>query len=108
MLFTLLPPDPTLTVDNVTHIMEKVEPQVKTQVWEDVRAPLEEKKIKELCMSGKADECADMYVNCNPYSSWEDIAQSLYRHHQMAAIEEVRSYLPPRGEPCFTHITMLV
>ena len=108
MLSTLFPPDPTLTVDNIGHVMEKVEPKVKAQVWKDACAVLMEKeKMEELCMSGKEAECADLYVNYNPYySSWELLARSLYRHHQVAAIEEVRSYLPPRGEPCFTHFAM--
>ena len=99
----LLPPDPTLTVNNVNHIMEKVEPKVKAQVWVDAcGAQMEKDKMKELCTSGKEDECADLYVNFNPDSSWEYLARSLYRHHQVAAVEEVRSYLPPRGETCFT------
>jgi hypothetical protein len=106
MLSTLFPPDPTLTVDNVSHVMEKVEPKVKMQVWEDACDFLMKDKMKELCMSGKEDECADLYVNCSPHSSWERIARSLYRHHQVAAIEEVRSYLPPRGEPGFIHVAM--
>ena len=95
--------DPTLTVDNVTRVMEKVEPTVKAQVWKDACGDLmEREKMKELCTSGKEDECADLYVNYNPHSLWELLARSLYRHHQVAAVEEVRSYLPPRGEPCFT------
>ena len=102
MLSTLFPLDPTLTVDNVSHIMEKVEPNVKMQMWVDVCAtPMEKKKMEELCMTGKEDECADLYVNCNPSSSWKRLSTSLYHHHQVAAVEEVRSYLPPRGEPCF-------
>jgi hypothetical protein len=84
--------------------MEKVEPKVKTQVWVDACVALMEKdKMNEVCISGKEDECADLYVNCNPHSSWERLAWSLYRHHQVAAVEEVRSYLPPRGEPYFTY-----
>ena len=107
MLSTLFPPDPTLTVDNVSHIMEKVEPKMKMQVWVDAcGAQMEKEKMKEVYISGKQDECADLYVNYNPYSSWEYIARSLYRHHQVAAVEEVRSYLPPRGEPCLTHVVM--
>ena len=103
ILSTLFPPDPTLTVDNVSRVMEKVEPTVKAQVWKNASyAPMEVKKMEELCISGKEDECADLYVNCNPHSSWEYLARSLYRHHQVAAVEEVRSYLPPRGESCFT------
>ena len=72
--------------------MEKVEPKVKVQVWEDAYvAPMEVKKMKELCTSGKEDECADSYINYNPYSSWEFLSHSLYCHHQAAAVEEVRS-----------------
>ena len=107
ILSTLFPPDPTLTVDNVSRVMEKVEPKVKTQVWVGACfAGMEKNTMEKLCTSGKEDECADLYVNCNPYSSWEDLARSLYCHHQVAAIEEVRSYLPPggRGEPHFTHV----
>ena len=102
MLSTLFPPDPTLTVNNVSRVMEKVEPKVKVQVWVDAcSAQMEKDKMKELCRSGKKDECADLYVNYNPNSSWEWLAKSLYRHHQVAAVEEMRSYLPPRGEPGF-------
>ena len=104
MLSTLVPPDPTLTVDNVSRVMEKVEPKVKMQVWAGACGDITEiVKMEKLCMSGKEDECADFYINCNPSSSWEQLARSLYRHHQVAAVEEVRSYLPPRGELCFTH-----
>ena len=72
---------------------------MKKQVWVDAcGAPMESRKMEEVYMSGKEGECADLYVNYNPYSSWEDLARSLYRHHQVAAVEEVRSYLPPRGK----------
>ena len=104
MLSTLFPPDPILTVDNVSRVMEKVEPKMKKQVWKAACGTVMERvKMEKVCISGKEDECADLYVNCNPHSSWEWLARSLYRHHQVAAVEEVRSYLPPRGEPCFTY-----
>jgi predicted metalloprotease len=41
--------------------------------------------------------CADIYVNCNPRSSWKEIALTLHRVEETAAVEEVRSYLNPRG-----------
>ena len=98
-------PDPTLTGVNICHVMEMVEPKVKMQVWEDACAPgMEADMVKEVYLSGKEDECVDLYVRYNLSSSWELLAKSLYRHHQLAAVEEVRSYLPPRGRPCFTHI----
>lgn len=40
---------------------------------------------------------ADIYVNCDPCSCWESVAYSLYQCNEMAAIEEVRPYLSPRG-----------
>ena len=107
ILSTLFSPDPTLTVDNVCHVMEKVEPKVKRKVWKDAYwAPLDTGKVNRMSITeqGKDNEYADLYVNCNPYSSWEDIAGSLYHHHQVAAVEKVRSYLPPRGEPGSTHV----
>ena len=103
MLSTLSPPDPTLTVDNVSRVMEKVKPEVKLQVWKDACG---DNRMEKVYMSEKEGECADFYVNCIPYSSWEDLAESLYHHHQMAAVEEMKSYLPPRGQPCFTHVVM--
>jgi hypothetical protein len=99
MLSTLFPPDPTLTVDNVSRVMEKVKPKVKMKIWND---ELEHGLVEALSrkkFSFKEEECADIYVNCYHSASWERLARSLYRHHQVAAIEEVRSYLPPRGEP---------
>ena len=41
--------------------------------------------------------CADIYVNYKPDSSWEKVALALYREGETAAVEEVRSYLSPRG-----------
>ena len=80
--------------------MDKVKTKVKMQVWDDI---LQHEFIQSI--SGKwsinEEECVDVYVNCNPDSSWECIAEALYRHQQVAAVEEVRSYLPPRGEPRF-------
>ena len=99
MLSTLFPADPTLTVDNVSCIMEKVEPKVKMDVWNDVLEHGLIEIISRKKFSFKEEECADIYVNCCWSTSWEHLARSLYRHHQVAAVEEVRSYLPPRGEP---------
>ena len=105
MLSIVFSPDPTLTVDNISHVMEKVKPTVKRQVWDHTfLAPLKSGKINRMRKPSKDDEYADLYANCNPYSSWEDIAGSLYHHHQVAAVQRVRSYLPPRGEPGSTHV----
>ena len=97
MLSTLFPPDPTLTVDNVSHIMEKVEPKERQQVLKEIIIhDIFEKYSTDLEKDAAA---VDIYINCHPFSSWGHLASSLYCHHQVAAVEEVRSYLPPRGEP---------
>jgi hypothetical protein len=79
--------------------MEKVEPKEKMQVWNSVLEHVVIEAVSGEKFSFKEEECADIYVNCYHSASWERLARSLYRHHQVAAIEEVRSYLPPRGEP---------
>ena len=101
MLSTFFPPDPTLTVENVGQVTEKVELKLKMQVWNDVLQCEDIENISHRKCSFKKEECADIYVNCHPHSSWELLAKALYEHHQLAAVDEVRSYLPPRGEPCF-------
>ena len=102
MLSTLFLPDPTLTVDNVSRIMEKVEPKERQPLLKEMAY---EFVFDEIQSSGKYSTASeveaaavDIYVNCDPWASWEESAISLYRHNQVAAVEEVRSYLPPRGE----------
>ena len=103
MLSTLFPPDPTLTVDNVSLVMKKLDPKQRQQVWEDVigvRSVIDGIKRKSHNDLERETAYVDVYVNCDPYCSWEHLAGKLYRHQQVAAVEEVKSYLPPRGEPC--------
>ena len=95
--------DPTLTVGNISDIMEKVEPKERQPVLKEVIGF--DSVFNAIQSSGKYSTASeveaaavDIYVNCDPWASWEDIARSLYRHHQVAAVEEVRSYLPPRGQ----------
>ena len=99
MLSTLFPPDPTLTVGNVSRVMEKVKGELRPQMWEDVSLAIGRVIQGEGYSSEKDPTYADLYANCKSNSSWDDLARSLYRLHQVAAVEEVRSYLPPRGEP---------
>ena len=105
MLSTLFPPDPTLTVDNVSRVMEKIEPKERQPLLEEMVVDAIFDKIQSSGKYPTASEveaaAVDIYVNCYSWASWEHLAGSLYRHHQVAAVEEVRLYLPPRGQPCF-------
>ena len=93
-----LPPDPTLTVDNVNHVMEKVKGELRPQIWEDLSPAIGRVIRAEKYSSEKDPTYADLYVNCKSNSSWENLAGTLYHYHQVVAVDEVRSYLPPRGE----------
>ena len=86
-------------MDNVSRIIEKVEPKERQPLLKEI---ISFNMFDEIQSSGKvASEVAaaavDIYVNCDPWATWEEFAKSLYRHHQVAAVEEVRSYLPLRG-----------
>ena len=105
MLSILFPPDPTLTVDNVSRVMEKVKPKERQLLLKEI---ISFKMFDKIQSSGKYPTAleveaaaVDIYVNYDPWATWERLAGSLYRHHQVAAVEEVRSYLPPRGEAYF-------
>ena len=88
-------------MDNVSRVMEKVEPKERQPLLKEI---ISFNMFDEIQSSGKyptASEveaaAVDIYVNCDPWATWEEFAKSLYRHHQVAAVEEVRSYLPLRG-----------
>ena len=105
MLSTLFLPDPTLTVDNVSRVMEKIKPKEKQPLLKEMLVL--DSIFDKIQSSGKyptASEmeaaAVDIYVNCHPSPSWERLARALYHRHQVAAVDEVRSYLSPRGEPC--------
>ena len=93
------PPDPTLTVENLLGVMEKVTDGKAEEVWRRLIEYSALKDIKSKYSTEKelVNTCADIYVNCRPDSSWERVAHGLYREGETAAVEEVRSYLNPRG-----------
>ena len=80
--------------------MEKVESNKRMDVWERVVDSLVVKKIQEQYSTAaeREDAYIDHFVNIDPDSSWVCVAKELYYHQQVAAVEEVKSYLPPRGE----------
>ena len=86
--------DSTLTVKNVTDVMEKVTVNKRRQVWE---------RVLEIYSSHSSEEekthtFSDVYVNCHPESSWEHLTSLLYKEDEMTAVDQARSFLPPRGK----------
>ena len=80
--------------------MEKVADGRAEEVWRGVIPDRMLEDIKSKCSTEKelVNTCADIYVNCYPDSSWELVALKLYNEGEIAAVEEVRSYLNPRGK----------
>ena len=99
-VYSTTPPETTLTVENVIGVMKKVNYDRAVKVWRSLlfgEHVLED--INSKCSTERElmHTCADIYVNCDLDSSWEGIALGLYRKEETAAVEEVRSYLNPRG-----------
>ena len=80
--------------------MEKVESKKRMDVWESIVGSSIVMKNQEQYSTAAEIEaaCVDHFVNIDPHSSWVRVAEEPYYHQQVAAVEEVKSYLPPRGE----------
>ena len=103
-------PDPTLTVENVGGVMEKVVVYKRRQLWERIIGKEENLSIPNLTLEIVDDiyrshssekenthACSDVYVNCHPESSWEHLTSRLYEEDEMTAVDQARPFLPPRG-----------
>ena len=105
--------DPTLTVENVSDVIEKVTEDRRRKVWETVLeivyyddseqttrvyAYFDEIYSSHSSEREKTHACSDMYVNCHPVSSWEHLTSHLYEEDEMTAVEQARTFLPPRGK----------
>ena len=99
-----VPPDPTMTVDNITQILNKI-PGHK---WEEVMRGLNglnipEPLLKEIQRRYSTDTeknhaCADYYVNCHPQAEWEHLITILYICSAFTAAKESKSFLST-GKP---------
>ena len=99
--------DPTLTVEKVTEVMEKVKVDKRRVVWERVLTweYSWESPVKRLYSSHSTEKeknlsCSDTYVNCYPDPSWEHLTTLLYEEDEMTAVDQARPFLPPKGWWC--------
>ena len=92
-------PDPTLTVENVVGVMEKVTADGRVNILSRLLGVDLVTDINSKCSNEKEMlfMCSDVYINCHHDSSWEHLACKLYYELETTAMEEVRSYLNPRG-----------
>ena len=99
---TCPPPEPTLTVENVAGVMEKVAVERRKKVWfeEDIvpNPQLEEIYQKYSTEEQRIHACADIYVNCNPDSSWKYLHERLYEWNEMTAAKKAKTFIPQTGE----------
>ena len=95
-----LSPDPTLVLGNVIRAMEKVTVDKRRRVWERV---LGVGAVEEIYSSHSSEEeklrsCTDIYVTCNPNSSWKHLVLRLYYDFgEMAAAKEAKTFLQQKG-----------
>jgi hypothetical protein len=94
--------EPTLTVENVVGVMEKVAVERRKEVWSGgdiVPDPqLEEIYQKYPTEEQRIHACADIYVNCCPDSSWIHLCLGLYEQNEMIAVRKAKTYIPRTGE----------
>jgi hypothetical protein len=110
-----LPPDPTLTVENVIGVMEKIKVNKRRRLWTRVLEQKEQTRrtflmfhlgadiVDEIYSSHSSEKekthaCSDVYVNCRPESSWEHLTSVLYKENEMTVVDQARPFLPPRGK----------
>ena len=98
-LCTFYSPDPTLTIENVMKVMEKVAGGKHKTVWRWCLGSDTLEYINSKCSTEKelTRTCSDVYVHCDPDSSWKNLARGLYHEEEAAAVEKVRSFLNPKG-----------
>ena len=94
--------EPTLTVENVAEVMEKVAVESREELWfrwDIAPAPLlEEIYQKYSTEEQRIHACADNYVNCCPDSSWTYLCWGLYRGNEMTAAKKAKTFIPQTGK----------
>ena len=99
ILFT----DVSLTVDNVTKVMEMVPADRIMRVWKILNVPESLLKMKTENLSitkEKTRACVDLYLNCylDKRPSWKHITEALYYFEEMAAAREAKPFYHQNGE----------
>ena len=98
--------DPTLTVESLVGVMEKVisDEERRRKVWKTMlkmdyvydtlsSSYLDEVYLKYSTAEEKTHALADVYVNIRPGSSWQPLVQTLYKESELAAAKEAKPFL---------------
>jgi len=94
-LLLVSPSDPTLTVENVTEVMEKV------RNWErvgyELHVPYDKRWDIELLSTFEREKSRSLgryWVNTVPGASWRVLGHALYTYREETALAMVKQYLP--------------
>ena len=92
-------------MENVVGVMEKVAVERREEVWSEGSWGdiVPDPKLEEIYQKYSTEEqrihvCADIYVNCNPDSSWTHLCQGLYGKNEMTAARKAKTFIPQTGE----------
>ena len=91
-----VPPDPTMTVDNVTQILNKIPADKWKEVMDELgisRPLLVDIQWRYSTDTEKNHACADYYVNCHPYAEWRHLTRRLYARKEYALARESKSFI---------------
>ena len=88
-------PDPTLTVDNVTKVINKIEGGMvvvmrRLGVPESLMGEIDKTYSTD---SGKSHAYADYYVHIHPDGSWEHLTTTVYDVEEFTAARESKSFM---------------
>ena len=107
-VYSLTPSEPTLTVENVAGVMEKVAVERRKEVWSDGHI-VQDSQIKKIYQKYSTGEqrihaCADIYVSCRPDSSWTHLCKGLYWQNEVTAAKKAKTFIPQTGERIVVHV----
>ena len=93
MCYTYLcSPDPALTVDDVTKVIDKIE----EDKWGVVRwLGMPESLLEEIerTDSEKSSACVDYYVHVHPEASWRHLTETLIVKEEFTAARQSKSFM---------------
>ena len=98
--------EPTLTVDNLVGVMEKMTSDKKRRkkVWRKVlewRGVTPDSCLDDTKYTTEKEQTnvlADVYINSRPDSSWGHLVQTLYYEGEVVAAKEGKPFLQQNGE----------
>ena len=105
MLHLSLFPDSTLTVDDVTKVINKIEgDKWKVMGWLGMPESLwKEIERRYSTDSEKSRACADYYVHVHPDPAWHHLTRALHMMKEYTAARESKSFMSTGKYPTTSH-----